>query len=145
MYKILTDGLLHPRQLLAYRNKSGWFVLAFFALLAIFATIGQGMYYVSYGQNSDFLPANTACEYVGGTLLCDDAEHDYTEPLDFFGSDAYFLPSGVDVATIGLAAGTALVFQDEYVAFFSEGEGLMSIDLTPALAAGGDLADIMTT
>lgn len=145
MYKILTDGLLHPRQLLAYRNKSGWFVLAFFAFLSLFATIGQGLFYVSYGQNSDFRPENTACEYLGGTLVCDEPGHDYTEPLDFFGSDAYFLPSGVDVSSLGLSAGTALVFQDEYVAFFSEGDGLMSIDLSPVLSAGTDLASIMST
>ena len=144
MYKILTDGLLHPRQLLAYRNKSGWFVLAFFALLAFFATIGQALFYVSYGQNSDFLPENAACEYLGGTLVCDEAGHDYTKPLDFFGNDAYFLPSGVDVASLSLSAGTAIVFQDEYVAFFTEGEGLMSIDLSPLIATGRDLGAIMS-
>lgn len=143
MYKILSDGIIHPRNLLRYRNKSGWFVLAYFAVLALFCTIGAGLYYYSYARSSGFTAENAACAYEDGTLVCEDATHDYETPLDFFGGDAYFLPESTDAASLDVAGGFVLIFQEKYVAFFSEGQCVTVLDVSPQLAAGLTLPALM--
>lgn len=143
MYRILTDGLLHPKNLLAYRNKSGLFVFAFFAVLAFFATIGTALFFLRYAAESDFRPDNVACTYAQDALVCD-ASQATAEPLDFFGSDAYFLPSDVDAGSLPLATGTAVVFQDEFVAFFSEGDALLVLDLSRPIFGADSVAGVMS-
>jgi hypothetical protein len=145
MVHILSDGLFHPRELLRYRNKNGWFVLAYFVLLALFCSIGAGMYYVAYSLDMGFTAANAACDYDSGTLVCDEAARDYTEPLDFFGGDAYFLPSTADVADVDISGENAIVFQDEYIALFSSGRRVIVLDVTSQIAAGLTLDDILSS
>ncbi|MFA5006961.1 MAG: hypothetical protein WC509_05815 [Candidatus Izemoplasmatales bacterium] len=142
MYRILMDGLLYPKNLIGYRNKSGCFVFAFFALLSLFMTIGTALFFVRYAGGSAFKAENVACEYASGTLVCDAAQVD-ADPLDFFGSDAYFLPSNVDAGTVIPAAGTAIVFQDRFIAFFSDGENLMVLDLSQTAFGSPSLSAVM--
>jgi len=145
MYKLIVDGIVNPRNLLKYRNKSGWYVLAFFTILALFISIGTIVFLVGYQPTVPFEAAATGCAYESGSLVCTDPDIAYDEPFDFYGIQAYFLNADDEVSSLDISTGSAIVFQEHFIGFFDQGKQLMTMDLAEELAAGLTLDVMMQT
>ncbi|MFH0992740.1 MAG: hypothetical protein V1761_00155 [bacterium] len=145
MYRLIVDGIVNPRNLIKYRNKSGWYVLAFFLILSLFISIGTIVFLVGYQPAVPFEASSTGCAYESGSLVCTDPDIAYDEPFDFYGIKTFFLNADDEVSALDISIGSALVFQEHFIGFFDNGKSLMTLDLAEELANGLTLDIMMQT
>ena len=48
MFRILQDSIFNPKGLVKQVNRSGWFVLLYLIVLALFMSLGNAVAYISY-------------------------------------------------------------------------------------------------
>jgi len=91
MYGLIRDSLFTPKNLLRYRNKSGFFTFIYILLLATLVSIGGLVYYFSYTSNSVISEDTTGCSLISDQLVCAGASHDPDQIYALYGFSVYFL------------------------------------------------------
>ena len=149
MYNIAKDSLFQPRNLLKYRNKSGFFTFLYLLVLSLFLSIGAIVYYAGYDANSTITSDTTGCALFEGDLVCDGAVHDSLTRWNLYDYSIYFLNPEDDLALIASSlTGEVMVFQDDELTFFLGGTAISSFALVPddqSVSFDGFIASLKTT
>ncbi|MDD5293968.1 MAG: hypothetical protein PHW40_06620, partial [Candidatus Izemoplasmatales bacterium] len=85
MYHVMKDSLFQPRELLKYRNKSGWYAFFYLLLLALFVSVGSIVFYAGYKTNSTLTSETTGCAIVNETLVCDGENYAPSNRFNLYG------------------------------------------------------------
>lgn len=100
MYHVMKDSLFQPRDLLKYRNKSGWYAFFYLLLLALFASVGSIVFYAGYKTNSTLTTETTGCAIVNETLVCGGENYAPSNRFNLYGYALYFLSESHTVQDI---------------------------------------------
>lgn len=130
MYGLIRDSLFTPKNLLAYRNKSGFFTFIYIILLSVLISIGAIVYYVGFNGNSVITEESTGCSIVEGNLVCAGAAYDAGKEFALYGISVYFINSGDDFS---YPDKNCIVFQSNNIYFYVKDLGSFSLHAKEAL------------
>ncbi|MBI9008746.1 MAG: hypothetical protein JEZ05_01835 [Tenericutes bacterium] len=117
MFKILQDSIFNPKGLVKQVNRSGWFVLLYLIVMALFMSIGNTITYVSY-ENPVINDETTGCSLVDNSIVCDGENYDINALFFVYGIRVYFINEDATVDDIPNMELNALVVQDDTVGIY---------------------------
>lgn len=126
MYNLVKDALFTPKNLLAYRNKSGFFVFMYLVVLSLLISIGGAIHFLSYQGNSVITSETTGCTLTAGQLSCAAPVHDPNNQYALFGYAVYFLNPD---ETLTNPVTTRMVFQGNSLSLTLESGLSYPVDL----------------
>ncbi len=124
MYNLLKDSLFTPKNLLQYRNKSGWFTFFYLLFLSIIVAIYSFVFVFSYQTNDIITSASTSCEFQPSGLVCADS---VTEGLNLYDLRFYFLNE--NDAFPAVLTDQSVIFQGKEIFVLLDGDVLFTSSL----------------
>jgi len=141
MYGLIRDSLFTPKNLLRYRNKSGFFTFIYILLLATLVSIGGLVYYFSYTSNSVISEDTTGCSLISDQLVCAGASHDPDQIYALYGFSVYFLN---DTEVITDPTAERIVFQGNTITFVLSQFGTIPVDATEMIVVSSSFNDFIS-
>lgn len=141
MYGLIRDSLFTPKNLLKYRNKSGFFTFIYIFLLTTLVSIGGMVYYFSYTGNSVITEETTGCSLVSESMVCAGAAHDPDQIYALYGFSVYFMN---DTETITDPTEERIVFKGNTIIFTSKQIGTVQMDATQVIAVSASFSEFIS-
>jgi hypothetical protein len=117
MFRILQDSLFNPKGLVKQVNRSGWFILLYLIIMALFMSIGNFVAYLSY-DNPTINAETTGCSLVENNIVCDGENYDIDNLLYVYGIRVYFLDEESSISDIPNMELDSLVVQGDSVGLY---------------------------
>jgi hypothetical protein len=70
MYNLIHDSIIQPKNILLYRNKSGWFTTFYLLFLVLLVSISTFVYVFGYNSSSVMTSEATSCSFVNDEFFC---------------------------------------------------------------------------
>lgn len=70
MYNLIHDSIIQPKNILLYRNKSGWFTTFYLLFLVLLVSISTFVYVFGYNSSSVMTSEATSCSFVNNEFFC---------------------------------------------------------------------------
>jgi len=141
MYGLVRDSLFTPKNLLKYRNKSGFFTFIYIFLLTTLVSIGGLVYYFSYTGNSVISEETTGCSLISESMVCAGAAHDSDQIYAMYGLSVYFLN---ETETITDPTAERIVFKGNSIFFITKQFGTIRMDATQVIAVSTSFNDFLS-
>jgi len=134
MYNLFKDSLLFPKNILKYRNKSGWYVTLYLMILTVFVSLGQIIFLVSLRNESTLMNVTDYCEYDNATLQCEGESYLPNKPYSLYGYQVFFMDNDDNPSSLVLE-GQSLVFYQDSIRFYWDSDVISTIDLQPLMVS----------